>query len=224
VKLNVRSILEHLSTSQVELLRAFAAALRERAVPLGLISESDTERIWDRHIMDSLRGLGCLIPADRSSADLGSGAGLPGIPLAIALPTLSFILVEPKRRRAAFLEAVTEDLRLTNVSVAPVRIEEATGPVDVCLARAFAPPADSWRAASRVLSGGGRLVYWAGRSSNREDIEELSRAGGTAQICSKPEFQWQGPLVIMTPSSTPSLKDHEPTRRSVRRDAESPPA
>jgi 16S rRNA (guanine527-N7)-methyltransferase len=224
VKLNTRSIVEHLSEGQIELLRRFTATLRERAVPLGLISESDSERIWDRHVVDSLRGLACLGTEDRAAVDLGSGAGLPGIPLAIVLPKVSFTLVEPKRRRIAFLEAVTQELGLANVAVAPVAAEQAASGVQVCLVRALAPPRESWRMASPLLSPRGRVVYWAGRTWGEEDIGHLAKLGASAEICLKPEFQWQGPLVIMARSSHTSLKDHEPTRRSVRRDAEGPSA
>jgi 16S rRNA (guanine527-N7)-methyltransferase len=203
VKLNARSILEHLNEAQIGLLTEFARILKTRAVPLGLVSESDAERVWDRHVMDSLRGLACLGTEDRAAVDIGSGAGLPGIPLAIAVPTMSFSLVEPKRRRAAFLEAVTQELGLANVSVTPVRGQEAGPDVDLCLARALAPPAESWRTAAAMLSLTGRLVYWAGRSWGNEDLEQLTRVGAMAEICLKPEFQWQGPLVIMTRSSPP---------------------
>jgi len=216
VKLNARSILERLSDTQIGLLNDFARVLRGRAVPLGLVSESDAERIWDRHVLDSLRGLACLGTEDRAAVDIGSGAGLPGIPLAIAVPTMSFSLVEPKRRRAAFLETVTQELGLANVSVVPARAEEAGSDVDLCLARALAPPAESWRTAAVLLSQTGRLIYWAGRSWGEEELEQLARMGATAEICLKPEFQWQGPLVIMTRSSPHfPKKDHEPTRRSV---------
>ena len=208
----------------MEALGDFAATLRARALPLGLIGESDSGRIWDRHVMDSLRGLACMRATDGTVADLGSGAGLPGIPLAIALPRVRFTLVEPRRRRAAFLEAVVQDLGLSNVVVAPVRAQEVSPGVDVCLARALASPETSWRWAAPLLGPGGRLLYWAGRSWERGREERLALAGATIEICSKPEFQWQGPLVIMTRSFTPSPKDHEPTRRSVRRDAEGPSA
>jgi hypothetical protein len=87
--------------------------------------------------------------------------------------------------------------------VAPVRAEESGSDGDLCLARALAPPAESWRTAAVLLSQTGRLIYWAGRSWGEGELEQLARVGATAEICLKPEFQWQGPLVIMTRSSPP---------------------
>jgi 16S rRNA (guanine527-N7)-methyltransferase len=204
VKLNARSILEQLNETQIELLTEFATALRDRAIPLGLVAGSDADRIWDRHVLDSLRGLACMRAEDRAALDIGSGAGLPGIPLAIALPSVSFVLVEPRRRRAAFLESVSQQLGLGNVSVAPLRADQAGSGVGLSLARALAPPEKSWRMAAPLLSPTGRLVYWAGRTWGDDEIEQLNRLGVKVKICSKPEFQWQGPLVIMIRSFTSS--------------------
>jgi 16S rRNA (guanine527-N7)-methyltransferase len=209
VKLNTRSIVEHLSEQQAALLRAYSGLLRERGIPLGLISENDAGRLWDRHVLDSLRGLACIGPADQSAVDLGSGAGLPGIPLAIALPTVRFTLVEPKRRRAGFLEAVAQTLGLANVSVAPVTAEEMRTVADLCLARALASPTTSWRKAASLLSPRGRLVYWAGRTWDDGEVDRLARIGVKAEICLKHEFQWQGPLVIMSFVSTTSPRTNE---------------
>jgi 16S rRNA (guanine527-N7)-methyltransferase len=209
VKLNTRSIVEHLSELQIELLRAYAILLRERAVPLGLIAESDADRLWDRHVLDSLRGLACIGSADQSAFDTGSGAGLPGIPLAIALPAVRFTLIEPKRRRAAFLEAAAQTLGITNVSVRALRAEDVADETDLCLARALASPAESWRRASSLLSDRGRLLYWAGRTWGDHQVKGLERGGAKAEICLKPEFQWQGPLVIMGRFSPTSPKNNE---------------
>jgi 16S rRNA (guanine527-N7)-methyltransferase len=198
VKLNARAILEHLSEAQSVQLQAYAGLLKDRAVPTGLVSSSDEDRLWERHIEDSLRGLDCISTEDRSVADLGSGAGLPGIPLAIVLPTVQFALIEPKRRRAAFLELAAETLELGNVFVVPAPAAQASVRPDLCLARALASPAASWRMASNLLSDRGRLVYWGGRTWGDRQVEELGRQGAKAKICQRAEFQWQGPLVIIS--------------------------
>jgi len=197
VKLNARSIVERLKDPQPRLLRAYVDLLHERAVPLGLVARSDADRLWDRHVLDSLRGLAGFDDADRSALDIGSGAGLPGVPLAIALPSVQFTLVEAKRRRAAFLEMVVDTLKLRNVSVLALRAEKVGRIADVCLARALAAPTETWHTASLLLADRGRLVYWAGRSWGKHELQRLGRIGATAEICLKPEFQWQGPLVIM---------------------------
>jgi 16S rRNA (guanine(527)-N(7))-methyltransferase RsmG len=150
-----------------------------------------------RSIVERLSG-----KADASAFDVGSGAGLPGIPLAIALPTTRFALIEPKSRRAAFLEMAVDALELPNVSVLALRADAAGRITDLCLARALAAPTDAWRTASSLLSNRGRLVYWAGRTWHDQLVQRLARIGVKAEICLEPEFQWQGPLVIMTRFST----------------------
>jgi len=207
VKLNARAILERLTEPQSGQLHAYVTLLTERAVPMGMVSSSDADRIWERHIEDSLRGLECMRTEDRGAVDLGSGAGLPGIPLAIALPAVPFTLIEPKRRRAAFLELAVESLGLENVSVVLDSAGETSPTTDLCLARALAPPAASWDMASSLLSERGRVVYWAGRTWRDQQVEELARLGAKAKICQRPQFQWQGPLVIMSPFSTTFPED-----------------
>src|SRR5262245_9565503 len=94
-----------LSTRAEVQLLAFEQLLRERAVPLGLISQADSNRIRERHILDSLRAVPLLEGMARAKVvDLGSGAGLPGVPLAIVLPESSFVLAESRSKRAGFLE------------------------------------------------------------------------------------------------------------------------
>jgi 16S rRNA (guanine527-N7)-methyltransferase len=209
VKLNTRSIVERLSEPQKGRLHAYAGLLLEKAVPLGFVAASDAPRLWDRHVLDSLRALRCLRASDLMVVDVGSGAGLPGIPLAIALPKTRFTLVEPKQRRAALLEAIVASLELANASVAARRAEELDLRADVCLSRALAGPAESWRRASPLLVRGGRVVYWAGRSWEESEIERLGAVGAKAEICFEAEFQWQGPLVIMSRFPQGFQKGHE---------------
>jgi 16S rRNA (guanine527-N7)-methyltransferase len=143
-------------------LRSYADLLVQRAIPLGLVGEADRDRLWERHIEDCLRAMAAFRPEDRVAYDLGSGAGLPGIVLACALPDRRFRLVEPRRRAAAFLELAVERLRLENVELLITRAEELDEPADVATARAFAPLDRAWSAAHRLLRSGGRLVYFAG--------------------------------------------------------------
>jgi 16S rRNA (guanine527-N7)-methyltransferase len=154
-------------------LEAFAALLERRAVSLGLVAESDRDRVWERHIQDSLRATEAFRPEDRLGYDLGSGAGLPGIVLACALPDRRFRLIEPRRKAVAFLELAVERLGLTNVEALGIRAEDVDQPADVVTARAFAPPDRSWAAARRLLRSGGRLVYFAGERLG--DPEGLAR-------------------------------------------------
>lgn len=143
-------------------LASYASLLHERAIPMGLVAQSDRERLWERHIEDCLRATAVFRPEDRVGYDLGSGAGLPGIVLACALPDRTFRLVEPRRRAAAFLELAVERLSLANVEILIARAEDLEEPADIVTARAFAPLARAWAAAWRLLGPGGRLVYFAG--------------------------------------------------------------
>jgi 16S rRNA (guanine527-N7)-methyltransferase len=178
-------------------LRSFEQLLRERAIPAGWISRADEDRLWTRHILDSLRTSGCLVPADHQVADLGSGAGLPGIPLALAEPDRRFSLIERSSPKAGFLELVVEELNLQNVSVEPRAIQDVDSAVDVCVARALAGPLQSWRLARGLLGSQGRLLYFAGRSW--DDSVFASQMGGevSAQVCVTGRFPWQGPIVMM---------------------------
>ena len=177
--------------------------LRDRAVPLGIVGASDRRRLGERHIGDSLRAVGCLPGGPQELADLGSGAGLPGIPVAIARPDCTVTLVEARRARAAFLELAVERLGLSNVRVLAARAEEAGIHVDGCLARALARPARVWRLAGRVLRPDGYLLYFAGRDL-AEVTDSAYRIKGTeARICVPEMFAWQGPVVIMRRTSSP---------------------
>src|SRR5207244_13100906 len=95
-----------------------------RVVDLGAVAEADRDTMWERHVLDSLRAAPIFEPLDESAYDLGSGAGLPGIPLAIARPDMHFSLVESRWRRVAWLELVTEELSLSNVQVLARRLED----------------------------------------------------------------------------------------------------
>jgi 16S rRNA (guanine527-N7)-methyltransferase len=175
-------------------LRAFVALLRERAVPLGLVGEADAERIEERHVEDSLRALTCLTDAT-SVADVGSGAGLPGIPVAIARSDVAVALIEPRRRRAAFLELCIEALGLDNARVVATRSSGAHVRVDLCLTRALGDAVRSWQLSEPVLRPFGTMVYFAGRSWSDEDRRTVDRLGLSANICVPASFPWQGPLV-----------------------------
>ena len=180
-----------------ERLEAFHGLLADRAVPLGMISAADGPRLWERHILDSLRGLPCVPEGPATVVDIGSGAGLPGIPVAISRPDLSLYLVEPNGRRAAFLELAVDNLKLSNVRILLSRAEGLDLAADFALARAVASPPDTWRLAHFLLVPGGRLLLWAGRSWPRASAADCDRRGIPWEICSPPGFSWQGPLVIM---------------------------
>ena len=191
------SVIEGLSSAQRRLLEEFEALLLAAAVPRGLVATSDAARLRDRHIVDSLRVVPFLAPGGSNLADLGSGAGLPGIPVAIARPDCPVTLIEAKARRVAFLELAIEELGLANVRVLHERAERATIGVDVVLARAIAPPLGSWELAAPNLAPAGALLYYAGRSWTSADAGGLEAVGVHWEICAPASFQWQGPIVRM---------------------------
>ena len=184
---------QSISEAQRDALREFEALLRKTAVPRRMVSASDADRLHERHVLDSLRGLAWLEDAVRA-CDLGSGAGLPGIPIAIAQPGLEVTLSEPRLQRVAFLELVVERLGLGNVVVHPGSAQELpSGRFDACLARGFADAAGTWDVARPLLVPTGRLLYWAGISFGPGDVPEDVRV----QVADAP-LESGGPIAIMT--------------------------
>jgi len=173
----------------------FEALLQERAVPLGLIAESDAPRIKERHVLDSLRAAAAVLETDTLAYDIGSGAGLPGLVVALARPGLHVVLVEPRRARAAFLELAVERLGAANVSVLVGRIQDATELADLCFARAYAPLPEAWEAALPRLRAGGWLVYFAG--PHAPPPAPLPGASDV-RVLDAPVLESAGSLIIMT--------------------------
>lgn len=161
-------------------LEAYATLLREDS--LAPTSVRDPRGIVEDHLLDSLVGL-TLAPVRtaRSIVDVGSGAGLPGIPLAVALPNAHVTLVEGNRRKAAFLTRAVEACELVHVDVVPVRAEvwtEGFGHHDLVTARAVDRLSVVCEYAAPLLSLGGWLVAWRGRR-DADDEAEAGRAAET---------------------------------------------
>jgi 16S rRNA (guanine527-N7)-methyltransferase len=130
------------------------------AVERGLIGPHEADRLWERHLLNCV-AVAALIAPRSSVVDIGSGAGLPGIVLAIARPDLRVMLVEPMLRRTAFLESVVTDLGLTNVEVRRLRAEDLAKDrlaVDAVTARAVARLDRLASLAAPLLGAGGVLL------------------------------------------------------------------
>ncbi|QFZ23924.1 16S rRNA (guanine(527)-N(7))-methyltransferase RsmG [Saccharothrix syringae] len=165
---------------------ALAHLLTEHGVERGLIGPREVDRLWERHLLNSAV-VAELFPERSRVVDVGSGAGLPGLPLAIARPDLDLTLLEPMARRIAWLTECVEALDLGNVTVLRGRAEE--GPVrdrlsgsDVVTARAVAPLDRLTRWCLPLLRPGGLLIALKGESAEEEltrDAEAVRRAGGT---------------------------------------------
>lgn len=175
---------------RAQLAERYAAWLTGAAIIRGLIGPREAEHVWDRHILNSVT-LATLIEPNTAVLDLGSGAGLPGIPLALARPDLRVVLVEPKQRRVDFLTEVVADL---GISVQIVRgrctpsgivvLPEGSGPapdqVPVVTCRAVASLAELGRWSAPLLVNGGELLAMKGESADEElrrDADSLGRLG-----------------------------------------------
>ena len=139
---------------------------------LSLVGTNDRQELIVRHILDSLAPLGSMLKVGKLSkiADVGSGAGLPGIPLAIALPHAECTLIERKGRRAGFLRNTVQALGLSNVVIEEQEMEKAQrGRFALVTFRAFKPLEPKiYKKLSRLCTGGGVLAAYKGR---REKIE-----------------------------------------------------
>lgn len=182
------------SSSQLATLDLYEELLLKHAVPRGFVASSDSAHLRTRHILDSLRALPYIpIEAERI-VDLGSGAGFPGLPIAVALTEVEVTLSEPRQARAAFLELAVEKLQLPNVLVFPGPAEDLITGFDVCLARGFGDPRRTWGVARQLLRPRGALIYWAGKSFRAADVPPDAQVEATGEAA----LESGGPIVIMT--------------------------
>jgi 16S rRNA (guanine527-N7)-methyltransferase len=147
----------------------YAEFLAEAGVQRGLIGPREVDRLWDRHLINCAV-LAEVITERASVVDIGSGAGLPGIVLAIVRPDLSITLLEPLLRRTTFLSECVTMLDLRNVKVRRARAEEVVHEfaVDVVTARAVAPLDRLARWALPLLRPGGELLALKGERAGAE--------------------------------------------------------
>jgi 16S rRNA (guanine527-N7)-methyltransferase len=146
---------------RLELARRYAETLADSGVARGLIGPREVNRLWDRHLLNSA-AIGELLEPGEQVVDIGSGAGLPGIPLAIARPDLDIVLLEPLLRRSEFLNEVVSQLGLA-VEVVRGRAEERwvrdrLGERDAAASRAVAALDKLTKWSMPLLRPGGRMV------------------------------------------------------------------
>lgn len=162
---------------RIALVERYAELLATAGVERGLIGPREADRIWDRHILNSA-ALGELVRVEERIVDIGSGAGLPGIPLALARPDVHVVLVEPMRRRCEFLTEVVGALGIA-VTVLRGRAEDPqvrgeVGKVDVVTSRAVAPLDKIATWSMGMLCDGGRMLALKGERAQTE-VEEHRR-------------------------------------------------
>jgi 16S rRNA (guanine527-N7)-methyltransferase len=159
----------------------FAVLLATEGVTRGLIGPREASRLWDRHLLNC-GVVAELLPDTGELVDIGSGAGLPGIVLALMKPKLDVVLLEPMLRRVAFLRECTELLGMQNASVVRGRAEELSGQIraDMVTARAVAPLDKLVGWAAGLLRPGGTILAIKGQSAEEEVMAAqpvLSRLG-----------------------------------------------
>ena len=153
----------------IEKLEAYAALLREEAQRQNLVSSSTLDQLWDRHIVDSAQLVRFEPHAGASWADIGSGAGLPGIVIA-CLVEGPVTLIEPRRLRADFLHRVCESLRI-GAAVIAAKVERVEGTHDVLTARAVANLSQLLKISAHLSTRKSLWVLPKGRSAQAELAE-----------------------------------------------------
>ena len=163
--------------ARLDVAERYAALLAAAGVERGLIGPREADRLWDRHLLNSA-AVGELLRAGESVVDVGSGAGLPGIPLALARPDVRVTLVEPMLRRTEFLREAIEALGL-EVDVVRGRAEEPSvreraGGADVVVSRAVGPLDKLTKWCLPLLRPGGRMLAMKGERAS-EEVEQQRR-------------------------------------------------
>lgn len=178
-------------SGRLPLAERYAELLATDGVLRGLIGPREVPRLWERHMLN------CAVlteemPSNATVCDLGSGAGLPGLVLAIARPDLQVTLVEPLLRRTAFLEEVVTELGLEHCQVRRGRAEELHGKehFDVVTSRALAPLSRLLGWSMPLVAGTGALVAMKGSRAQAEivEAEDVLRKLG----CAPPAIRYLG--------------------------------
>jgi 16S rRNA (guanine527-N7)-methyltransferase len=151
--------------------RDYATALVLDSDMLGLLGPREMPRLWTRHILNSAV-VAELLESGELVADVGSGAGLPGIPMAIARPDVHFTLIEPMERRSGWLQEQVETLGLSNVTVLRARAEEVQNhQFDVVTARAVSALPKLLRLTVPLLKPHGRVLALKGSKAQEEILD-----------------------------------------------------
>jgi 16S rRNA (guanine527-N7)-methyltransferase len=214
-------------SGRLDLAERYAAILATDGVVRGLIGPREAPRLWERHLLNCA-AVEELVPRGSSVCDVGSGAGLPGLVLAVARPDVEVELVEPLLRRTTFLSETVAALGLENVTVTRGRAEELHGArrFDVVTSRAVAPLTRLLEWSMPLVAPDGVLLAMKG-SSAADEIEAAGETLGRLE-CAPPEIaqlgdpagpsttrvvrvRWADPTRVAWPVPTRSPKRHRTT-------------
>lgn len=186
----VRALGLELSPEQIDLLLQFLALLVKWNRVYNLSAVREPSQMVRRHLLDSLAV--CPYLRSGSCIDVGSGAGLPGLPLAIARPDMRFCLLDSNNKKTRFMQQVVLELRLGNVEVVQNRVEayRPSGKFDNVIARAFAALPELQRLARHLLEDRGQLMAMVAR----ED-DGVSTQGG-------PGYRYLGTRELQVPGTS----------------------
>lgn len=195
-----------LDEDQWEALAKYEALLQRWNARFNLISRRDTQRIWARHVLDSLSILPILaeLPArgDRRRAlDVGTGAGFPGLPLAVADAGTDWLLIDRNARKVRFLELVAKELNLGNVAVRTLDLGAAPpdgleGWADIIVSRAMEAPFPLVERTGALLAEGGAFVLMTGA---RQDPNGAAPAAATGMAVVPAGYRVAGVRAVAVP-------------------------
>lgn len=198
-------------SGRLPLAERYAELLATEGVVRGLIGPREAPRLWERHLLNCAV-LAEALPREASVCDLGSGAGLPGLVVAIVRPDLRITLVEPLLRRTTFLTEVVEELGLDHVEVVRGRAEELHGArtFDVVTSRAVAPLERLLGWSMPLVAPTGALVAMKGTSIH----EEIEQAATTLRklSCATPEVSTIGEGRISSPTTVVRVAWADPAK------------
>ena len=199
------------ASDRLDLAIRYTDLLATEGVVRGLIGPREAPRLWERHVLNSAV-LGEVIPEGSSVCDIGTGAGLPGLVVAIARPDVRMTLVEPLLRRTTFLEEVVAELGLDHVDVVRARAEELHGSTtfDVVTSRAVAPLERLLGWSMPLVSPTGALVAMKGQSV----LDEVAAAQDLLKTwrCGVPEVFDLGEGVVDPQTTVVRVPWDDPTR------------
>lgn len=191
---------QHIFGDRLPLAERYVEHLATSGIERGLIGPREVPRLWGRHVLNCAI-MAELMPVGATVADVGSGAGLPGLTLAIARPDLRINLIEPLERRTIWLNEVIEDLELSNVEVLRARSEQLFDEVsvDIVTARAVSALKNLIGMCMPLANSTGELLALKGRSAS----EEIAAAEKMLKKykCAEPEILTVGADVLEEPST-----------------------